>query len=85
MPGGLPQGAFPGARPVSMHPAADDNYGTDACDLLCVGGSPAVLVVATPTRLYHCIVLDRPADETEDGVRREETGRGGTSRIRWDG
>ena len=56
--------------PVSMHPAADDNYGTDACDVLCVGGSPAVLVVATPTRLYHCIVLDRPADEAEDGVRR---------------
>ncbi|XP_043210286.1 nuclear pore complex protein Nup88-like, partial [Amphibalanus amphitrite] len=58
--------------PVAMHPAAEDNYGTDACDLLCVGGgSPAVLVVATPTRLYHCVVLDRPADEADDGVASE--------------
>ncbi|XP_037091410.1 nuclear pore complex protein Nup88-like [Pollicipes pollicipes] len=54
--------------PVAMHPAADDNYGTEACDLLCVGGTPAVLVVATPTRLYHCVVLDRPDDGVDDGI-----------------
>jgi len=54
--------------PVAMHPAADDNYGTDACDVLCIGNSPPVLVVATPTRLYHCVVVSRPPDDGDDGV-----------------
>lgn len=55
--------------PVAMHPAADDNYGTDACDLLCLPSSPAVLVVATPSRLYHCVVIAKAADELDQQVK----------------
>ena len=41
-----------------MHPAAEDNYGMDACSLLCLHSNPPVLVVATSSSvLHHCVVL----------------------------
>ena len=46
--------------PLSMHPPAEDNYGTDACAIMCLKTHPPVLVVATSSgKLYHCVVLDR--------------------------
>lgn len=49
-----------------MYPAAEDNYGYDACALLCLPCSPSILVIATETgTLYHCVVLE--ADDEEDG------------------
>ena len=49
--------------PLSMHPPAEDNYGTDACALLCLQTTPPVLVVATPSgKLYHCVVLNKEED-----------------------
>ena len=46
--------------PLSMHPPAEDNYGTDACAIMCLKTCPPVLVVATSGgKLYHCVVLDR--------------------------
>ena len=44
--------------PLTMHPPAEDNYGMDACSLLCLHSNPPVLVVATSSSvLHHCIVL----------------------------
>ena len=45
--------------PLTMHPAADDNYGQDACSLLCLHLQPPVIAMATSSgRIYHCIVLE---------------------------
>ncbi|KAJ7333814.1 Nuclear pore complex protein [Desmophyllum pertusum] len=42
-----------------MYPAADDNYGLDACSLLCLHSQPPVIAMATASgKIYHCIVLD---------------------------
>ncbi|KAL2095025.1 hypothetical protein ACEWY4_009744 [Coilia grayii] len=54
--------------PLPMYPAAEDNYGHDACALLCLPCFPNVLVIATETgTLYHCVVLE-PEDEEGGGV-----------------
>ncbi|XP_069741114.1 nucleoporin 88 isoform X2 [Narcine bancroftii] len=51
--------------PLPMHPAAEDNYGYDACAMLCLPSVPNVLVIATQSgMLYHCVVLE--GDEDED-------------------
>ncbi|CAL8363614.1 unnamed protein product [Merluccius merluccius] len=60
------------AGPLPMYPAAEDNYGYDACAVLCLPCVPNVLVIATETgMLYHCVVLESEEDEEEgevDGV-----------------
>jgi len=44
--------------PLTMRPPAEDNYGVDACSLICLDCVPPVLVVATSSGvLYHCISL----------------------------
>ena len=44
--------------PLVMHPPADDNYGVDACAILCLTSTPAVLVVTTREgKLHHCMAL----------------------------
>lgn len=55
-----------------MYPAAEDNYGYDACAVLCLPCVPNILVIATESgMLYHCVVLE--AEEEEDGgVRQTE-------------
>ena len=41
-----------------MYPPAEDNYGTDACSILCLASVPGVVVIATAEgRLYHCVLL----------------------------
>merc|ERR1719225_253454 len=49
--------------PLPMLPESDDNYGSDACAILClhpVISSPPILVIATTSgTLYHCIVLPK--------------------------
>ncbi|XP_064424925.1 nucleoporin 88 isoform X2 [Latimeria chalumnae] len=51
--------------PLPMHPAAEDNYGYDACAVLCLPCVPNILVIATESgMLYHCVVLE--AEEEED-------------------
>ncbi|XP_064620195.1 nucleoporin 88-like [Lineus longissimus] len=50
--------------PLSMHPPAEDNYGTDACSILCLRSNPPVLVVATCSgNLYHCVVLNQEEEK----------------------
>ncbi|XP_014664874.1 PREDICTED: nuclear pore complex protein Nup88-like [Priapulus caudatus] len=50
--------------PLTMKPAAEDNYGVDACSILCLASSPPVLAIATCAgRLYHCVVLDSESDD----------------------
>ena len=55
--------------PLSMYPPAEDNYGTDACAIMCVPASPALLIIVTlDGRIYHCVVLtsdNNAADTTE--------------------
>lgn len=59
-----------------MLPAAEDNYGLDACDIMCLDTSPEVLVLSTVNgRLINCIVLEGSFDHFnidvgyEDNVR----------------
>ncbi|XP_035536507.1 nucleoporin 88 [Morone saxatilis] len=53
--------------PLPMYPAAEDNYGYDACAILCLPSVPTILVIATETgTLYHCVVLD--SEEEEDAA-----------------
>ncbi|XP_064022488.1 nuclear pore complex protein Nup88 [Pogoniulus pusillus] len=52
--------------PLPMHPAAEDNYGYDACAVLCLPCVPNILVIATEAgMLYHCVVLDGEEDEEQ--------------------
>ncbi|KAI5089449.1 nuclear pore complex protein Nup88 [Silurus meridionalis] len=61
--------------PLPMYPAAEDNYGYDACSVLCLPCVPNILVIATEAGiLYHCVVLE--ADEEEDGGAIERWSRG---------
>ncbi|KAM9320054.1 nuclear pore complex protein Nup88 [Gastrophryne carolinensis] len=50
--------------PLPMHPAAEDNYGYDACAVLCLPCVPNILVIATESGLlYHCVVLEGEEDD----------------------
>ncbi|XP_054250446.1 nuclear pore complex protein Nup88 [Indicator indicator] len=52
--------------PLPMHPAAEDNYGYDACAVLCLPCLPNILVIATEAGvLYHCVVLDGEEEEEQ--------------------
>ena len=54
--------------PLTMLPAAEDNYGADACSLLCLAASPAVLVIANQHgNIHHAVVLPREAELDESG------------------
>lgn len=54
--------------PLPMYPAAEDNYGYDACAILCLPCVPSILVIATEAgTLYHCLVLESD-DEDESGA-----------------
>ena len=53
-----------------MYPAADDNYGLDACALLCLHSQPPIITMATGSgKIYHCIAL-----ESEKSYDPEEVG-----------
>ncbi|XP_070826842.1 nucleoporin 88 [Chaetodon trifascialis] len=57
--------------PLPMYPAAEDNYGYDACAILCLPCVPTVLVIATETgTLYHCVVLESEEEEETGAVER---------------
>ncbi|XP_069470703.1 nuclear pore complex protein Nup88 [Ambystoma mexicanum] len=52
--------------PLPMHPAAEDNYGYDACAVLCLPCVPNILVIATEAgMLYHCVVLEAEEEEEQ--------------------
>ncbi|CAG2110061.1 unnamed protein product [Medioppia subpectinata] len=45
--------------PLTMRPPAEDNYGADACSIVCLDCVPPVLVIATCFGvIHHCIALD---------------------------
>ena len=53
--------------PLRMYPAAEDNYGSEACSILCLETRPSVLVIATcEGKLHHCLLLNQPVDDGED-------------------
>ncbi|KAJ8267246.1 hypothetical protein GJAV_G00140290 [Gymnothorax javanicus] len=55
--------------PLPMYPAAEDNYGYDACAVLCLPCVPNILVIATETgTLYHCVVLEAEEEEEPGAV-----------------
>lgn len=57
------------AGPLPMYPAAEDNYGYDACAILCLPCVPNILVIATETgTLYHCVVMDSEEEEEAGAV-----------------
>ncbi|XP_053375397.1 nucleoporin 88-like [Mercenaria mercenaria] len=51
--------------PLLMYPPAEDNYGTDACSILCLQTTPTVVVITTcDGRLHHCVLLPKDPEET---------------------
>ncbi|GFQ66334.1 nuclear pore complex protein Nup88 [Trichonephila clavata] len=53
--------------PLAMYPASEDNYGYDACYILCLHTVPTCLVVATATGIiYHCIVLENSNSSSKE-------------------
>ena len=60
------------AGPLTMQPAALDNYSCDACSLICLPVSPPVLVIANRNgNIHHAVVLPRDiatdtGDESDD-------------------
>ncbi|KAL4660581.1 nuclear pore complex protein Nup88 isoform X1, partial [Arapaima gigas] len=57
--------------PLPMYPAAEDNYGYDACAVACLPCVPNVLVIATESgMLYHCVVLEAEAEEEAGNMER---------------
>ncbi|XP_061575798.1 nucleoporin 88 [Cololabis saira] len=59
------------AGPLPMYPAAEDNYGYDACAILCLPCVPNILVIATETgTLYHCVVLESEEEEDTGAVKK---------------
>ncbi|XP_018597354.1 nucleoporin 88 isoform X1 [Scleropages formosus] len=57
--------------PLPMYPAAEDNYGYDACAVACLPCVPNILVIATESgMLYHCVVLEAEAEEEAGSVER---------------
>ncbi|KAJ0063758.1 hypothetical protein NL108_006702 [Boleophthalmus pectinirostris] len=53
--------------PLPMYPAAEDNYGYDACAILCIPCEPSILIIATETgTLYHCVVLESEEEEESE-------------------
>ncbi|XP_058020368.1 nuclear pore complex protein Nup88 isoform X3 [Ahaetulla prasina] len=56
--------------PLPMYPAAEDNYGYDACAVLCLPCVPNILVIATESgMLYHCVVLEGEEDDEQMSVK----------------
>ncbi|XP_067328148.1 nuclear pore complex protein Nup88 isoform X2 [Anolis sagrei] len=56
--------------PLPMHPAAEDNYGYDACAVLCLPCVPNILVIATESgMLYHCVVLEGDDDDEQASIK----------------
>lgn len=54
-PGGV--GKLVGRLP--MHPAAEENYGYDACAGLCLPCVANILVITTESGMFHlCVVLE---------------------------
>ncbi|KAK3758226.1 hypothetical protein RRG08_061073 [Elysia crispata] len=49
---------LPVQGPLLMYPPADDNYGVDACSILCLPTPVPVLIISTcEGRLHHCVQL----------------------------
>ncbi|XP_053130563.1 nuclear pore complex protein Nup88 isoform X2 [Hemicordylus capensis] len=56
--------------PLPMHPTAEDNYGYDACAVLCLPCIPNILVITTGSGvLYHCVVLEGEEDDEQMSVK----------------
>jgi hypothetical protein len=52
--------------PLSMHPPAEDNYGTDACSILFLSSfSLPVLIISTSSgQIHQCLVLSQQDEPT---------------------
>lgn len=56
--------------PFAMYPSSDDNYGNDACAIICFKTTPPVIAISTCTgTIYHCILIT-PDDDSEFGGKR---------------
>uniref|UniRef100_A0A2L2Y686 Nuclear pore complex protein Nup88 n=1 Tax=Parasteatoda tepidariorum TaxID=114398 RepID=A0A2L2Y686_PARTP len=45
--------------PLTMYPQSEDNYGYDACYILCLHTTPPCIILATSSGImYHCLVLE---------------------------
>ncbi|CAH0714018.1 unnamed protein product, partial [Brenthis ino] len=55
--------------PLPMYPPADDNYGSESCSIIALGGidTPTLVVIASASAaLYHCLLLPNATEKEED-------------------
>ncbi|KAK6184474.1 hypothetical protein SNE40_006942 [Patella caerulea] len=65
---------LPVQGPLIMYPPADDNYGIDACDIMCLNSTPPVLVVVTcEGKLHHCLVLQADDNNSNSTIQFEQS------------
>jgi len=51
--------------PLTMSPPADDNYGVDACSILCLETTPPIIAICTREgKVYHAVPLESELDES---------------------
>lgn len=51
--------------PLTMSPPAEDNYGVDACSILCLETLPPIVAICTREgKVYHAVILE--SDSTND-------------------
>ncbi|KAK0041191.1 nuclear pore complex protein Nup88 [Biomphalaria pfeifferi] len=58
---------FPVQGPLTMNPPADDNYGVDACSIVCLPTSFPVIIISTMEgRVHHCVQLPGAAEDESE-------------------
>ncbi|KAH9524245.1 Nucleoporin 88 [Bulinus truncatus] len=59
---------FPVQGPLTMSPPAEDNYGVDACSIICLSTALPVIIISTcEGRVHHCFQLPPSAAVDKSG------------------
>ena len=54
-------------QPLKMLPAAEDNYGSEACSILCLDCVPPIIIIGTCSGLlYHCLAIENDLNNDDD-------------------
>ncbi|XP_027196311.2 DNA polymerase delta interacting protein 2 isoform X1 [Dermatophagoides pteronyssinus] len=54
-------------QPLKMLPAAEDNYGSEACSILCLDCVPPIIIIGTCSGLlYHCLAIENDLNNNDD-------------------
>ena len=55
--------------PLLIRPASEDNYGVDACSIICLPTQPVVIVISTLNgNIFHAIVTDTESEDHDVSI-----------------